>query len=170
MYRVGMGYDIHPQAPEGGAARPLILGGVEFPGERGLAGHSDADVVTHAVCDALLGALALGDLGQHFPDTDPAWKGASSLDLLARVVNMVEGQGWRASNVDVTVIAERPKIAPLAGEMRKAIASVMGTEPGEVSIKATRPEGMGALGGGEGIACLAVAAVRRAGPPGTSTR
>lgn len=165
MQRVGIGYDIHPVAPEG-ENRPLILGGIPFPGERGLAGHSDADVIVHALCDALLGALAMGDLGQHFPDTSPAWKGASSLKLLEKVVEKLHAKGWRPSNADVTLVAERPKIAPLAGEMRTALARALGTNASAISIKATRPEGLGALGAGQGIACLAVAMVTRSYPPG----
>ena len=166
MYRVGFGYDVHPLAPEG-KERALVLGGVPFPGERGLAGHSDADVIVHALCDALLGSLALGDLGQHFPDTSPAWKGASSLRLLEKVVEMVTENGWRPSNLDVTLIAEGPRIAPRATEMRAILARAMGTSEADVSIKATRPEGIGALGAGEGIACMAVAMVTRSDPPGS---
>ncbi len=163
-YRTGIGYDIHAFAPAGDP-RPLVLGGVPFMGEAGLAGHSDADVLVHALCDALLGSLALGDLGRHFPDTSPEWKGASSLDLLARVVAMVAAEGWRTVNVDVTLIAERPRIASGVEEMRARLARVLGTGPGAVSVKATRPEGLGALGAGEGIACMAVATVTRSGGP-----
>lgn len=169
MYRVGLGYDIHPLAPQDDP-RPLVLAGVPFPGERGLAGHSDADVVVHAICDALLGAMALGDLGQHFPDTSPRWKGVSSLRLLDRVVAMLAEKGWRASNVDVTLIAERPRIAPMTGEMRTTLARALGTNAGAVSIKATRPEGLGALGAEGGVACMAVAMVTRSYPPGTKGR
>lgn len=160
MFRAGIGYDIHPFAPEGDP-RPLVLGGVRIPGERGLAGHSDADVLIHALCDALLGAVALGDLGSHFPDTSPEWKGASSLDLLSRVVERIGAEGWRASNVDLTLIAERPRIAPLVAEMRETISSALGAGTESVSVKATRPEGLGALGAGAGIACMAVALVTR---------
>ncbi len=163
MYRMGLGYDIHPFAPAGDP-RPLVLGGVQIPGERGLAGHSDADVMVHALCDALLGSIALGDLGSQFPDTSLEWKGASSLDLLARVVTMVEREGWRMVNVDLTLIAEHPRIAPLVGRMREELACGLGTSPGAVSVKATRPEGLGALGAGEGIACMAVALVTRMAP------
>ncbi len=163
MYRTGLGYDLHPFAPAGDP-RPLVLGGVRIPGERGLAGHSDADVMVHALCDALLGSIALGDLGSHFPDTSPEWKGASSLGLLVRVVEMVERAGWRTVNVDLTLIAERPRIAPHVDRMREELARALGASPGEVSVKATRPEGLGALGAGEGIACMAVALVARKAP------
>jgi 2-C-methyl-D-erythritol 2,4-cyclodiphosphate synthase len=169
MYRVGIGYDIHPLAGDG-EERPLVLGGAIFPGERGLAGHSDADVIVHAVCDALLGALALGDLGRHFPDTSPAWKGVSSIRLLERVVDLVMKKGWRAANVDATLIAERPKIAPMVDEMRTAIAKAIGSNAGAVSIKATRPEGIGVLGASGGMACLAIATVTRSYPPSSGGR
>jgi len=154
--RSGIGFDAHRFA-EG---RRLVLGGVTVPGHAGLAGHSDADVVCHAVMDALLGAAAEGDIGRHFPDRDPAWKDAVSLELLERTVAHLRARGFEAGNVDVTVIAEQPALAPHADAMRGRLASVLGVEPGRVSVKATTVEGMGALGRGEGIAALAVATVR----------
>lgn len=160
--RVGIGYDIHP-FDRGEPPRPLVLGGVSIPGARGLAGHSDADVVVHAVCDALLGALALGDLGRHFPDTDPRYAGCSSLDLLRTVAAMVSERDWRLANLDVTVVAEAPKLAPHVDEMRANVARTLGAPPEAVSIKATRPEGLGALGREEGIACHAIVLLRGSG-------
>ncbi len=151
--RMGIGYDVHPFA-EG---RPLILGGVRIPHERGLSGHSDADALAHAVADALLGALALGDLGTHFPDTDPVWRGADSLELLARVRMRIEEAGYRVANVDATVIAETPRLAPHVDAMREGLARALSVTPDLVSVKATRHEGLGALGRGEGLAVLAMA-------------
>ncbi|HMC52439.1 MAG TPA: 2-C-methyl-D-erythritol 4-phosphate cytidylyltransferase [Acidimicrobiales bacterium] len=152
--RVGLGFDVHPFSDDG---RPLILGGVAFPGQRGLAGHSDADVVAHAVADALLGAAGLGDLGQHFPDTDEEWRGARGLDLLTRVTAMVHDTGLRPTNVDCTVVLEAPRLAPHRAELERRLASAIGAP---VSVKATRAEGLGALGRGEGVACWAVAQLR----------
>jgi len=149
--RVGQGFDIHPFATAAG--RPLVLGGVEVPGERGLAGHSDADAVAHALADALLGAAGLGDLGRHFPDADPAWAGADSLTLLASVVAMVGAEGLAVVNGDCTVLAERPRLADHLPEMSHRLSATVGAP---VSVKATRAEGLGALGRAEGIACLAV--------------
>jgi 2-C-methyl-D-erythritol 2,4-cyclodiphosphate synthase len=151
--RIGQGYDVHPFAPAG-AGRPLVLGGVSFPGEAGLAGHSDADVVAHAVTDALLGAAGLGDIGQLFPDTDPALAGADSLDLLGRAVADVRAAGWRPVNVDCTVVLDRPKLAPRRQDIHDRLSAAVGAP---VTVKGKRPEGLGALGRGEGIACLAVA-------------
>ena len=151
--RIGFGYDIHPLA-EG---RKLFLGGVEIPSPRGLDGHSDADVLLHALCDALLGAAGLPDIGHLFPNTDPAYKGASSLSLLAEVVRRVREAGFVAGNVDMTLIAEAPKIAPYIAEMRAAIAECLLVDPSQVGIKATTNEGLGSLGRGEGIAAHAVA-------------
>jgi 2-C-methyl-D-erythritol 2,4-cyclodiphosphate synthase len=148
--RVGLGFDSHEFTDD--AQRALVLGGVRFDGEQGLSGHSDADVVAHAVADALLGAAGLGDLGDHFPDTDPAWSAADSLRLLALVVERVGVAGWRPVNVDCTVVLDAPKLAPRRGEMRDGLSGVVGAP---VSVKATRPEGW-AL---EGIACWAVALV-----------
>jgi 2-C-methyl-D-erythritol 2,4-cyclodiphosphate synthase len=153
--RVGMGFDVHPFADDD---RPLVLGGVTFEGERGLAGHSDADVVAHAVADALLGAAGLGDIGMHFPDTDAAWAGADSLRLLAGVVELVAGGGWTPANVDCSVVLESPKLAPRRAEMQEALTAVVGAD---VTVKGKRAEGLGALGRREGIACWAVALVER---------
>jgi 2-C-methyl-D-erythritol 2,4-cyclodiphosphate synthase len=152
--RVGLGFDVHPFAD--GPGRPLVLGGVELPGEVGLAGHSDADVVAHAVADALLGAAGLGDLGRHFPDTDPAWAGADSTRLLATVVGLVAAAGWRPANVDCAVVLEAPRLAPHREAMEARLSAVVGAD---VSVKATRAEGLGAVGRGEGVACWAVALV-----------
>jgi 2-C-methyl-D-erythritol 2,4-cyclodiphosphate synthase len=152
--RVGLGFDVHPFSDDPG--RRLVLGGVHLPGERGLAGHSDADVVAHAIADALLGAAGLGDLGQHFPDTDPAWAGADSLAILAGVVALLAGAGWSVGNVDCTVVLEAPKLAPHRDQMVANLAAVVGAG---VSVKATRAEGLGAIGRGEGVACWAVALV-----------
>lgn len=154
--RVGLGFDVHPFSAD--PTRRLVLGGVHLPGERGLAGHSDADVVAHAVADALLGAAALGDLGQHFPDTDPAWAGADSLAILAGVVGLLAGAGWSVGNVDCTVVLEAPKLAPHRDEMVANLTAVVGAA---VGVKATRAEGLGAIGRGEGVACWAVALVER---------
>jgi len=152
--RVGLGFDIHPFSDD--PTRPLLLGGVRFDGERGLAGHSDADVIAHACADALLGAAGLGDLGQHFPDTDPRWSGADSVELLAEVSQRVRSVGWAPVNVDCSVVLERPKLAPHRDEIQQRLASAVGAD---VSVKANRAEGLGALGRGEGIACYAVALV-----------
>lgn len=155
-FRVGHGFDIHPWSDEAG--RPLVLGGVVLPGERGLAGHSDADVVAHAVADALLGAAGLGDIGTHFPDTDSRWRGADSLTLLAHVVGLVRAEGWSIGNVDTTVVLEAPKLAPHKAAMEERLAEVVGAP---VSVKAKRAEGLGALGRREGVACLAVTLIVR---------
>ena len=159
MTRVGLGFDVHPFV----AGRPLVLGGVEVPAERGLGGHSDADVLTHAVADALLGALALGDLGQRFPDTDPRYRGVSSLLLLAEVVEAVRQQGGRVVNVDATLVAQGPKLQPWLEAMRRRLAGTLGLASDCVSVKAKRPEGLGALGREEGIAAQAVAMVETTG-------
>jgi len=151
---VGMGFDVHAFSDDAG--RRLVLGGVELPGERGLAGHSDADVVTHAVADALLGAAGLGDLGDHFPDTDPVWAGADSLQLLSRVVEKVAASEWRPANVDCTVVLEAPRLAPHRAAMQERLGAVVGAP---VSVKATTAEGLGTIGRGEGVACWAVALV-----------
>lgn len=157
--RIGIGYDIHRLQ----AGRPLVLGGVTIPGETGLAGHSDADALLHAIIDALLGAAGLGDIGQHFPPDDPAYAGASSRDLLARALEAVAEAGFAVASVDATVIAERPPLAPHMPALREAIASVLGLPAGQVNVKATTHEGLGALGRGEGIAALAVALLVEAG-------
>lgn len=150
--RVGMGYDVH-RLVEG---RKLILGGVEIPYEKGLLGHSDADVLLHAIMDSLLGAAALGDIGQHFPDTDPAYKGASSIELLKRVGELFEENCYYISNIDATVIAQRPKLAGYREQMRANIAEALHLELDQVNIKATTEEGLGFTGTGEGISSQAV--------------
>jgi 2-C-methyl-D-erythritol 2,4-cyclodiphosphate synthase len=157
--RIGLGFDVHPFV-EG---RPLILGGVAVPDERGLGGHSDADVLTHAVADALLGALALGDLGHHFPDSDPRYRGISSLHLLGEVVERVRSHGGRIVNVDATIVAEAPRLADWLEAMRARLAETLGVEVDRVSVKAKRAERLGALGRHEGIAAIAVAGVDVAG-------
>ncbi len=153
--RIGHGYDAHRLA-EG---RPLVLGGVRVPYERGLLGHSDADAPLHAVCDALLGAAALGDIGALFPDSDPRYSGADSRELLRETASLVRGAGYTIVNIDVTVIAEAPKLAPYISAMRREIARAAGVEEGAVSVKATTEEGMGFSGRGEGIAAHAVALI-----------
>ncbi len=150
--RVGQGFDVHRFSED--PARRLVLGGVEFPGEPGLVGHSDADAVAHAVADALLGAAGLGDIGEHFPDTDERWRGADSLQLLASVVALVHDAGWQVGNVDCAVVCERPKLAPKRAEMQRRLTAAAS---GPVTVKGRRAEGLGALGRREGIACWAVA-------------
>jgi 2-C-methyl-D-erythritol 2,4-cyclodiphosphate synthase len=153
--RVGIGYDVHRLA-EG---RPLILGGVEIDHERGLAGHSDADVLTHAVIDALLGAAALGDIGEHFPDTDPRYAGADSIELLTATVQLLASSGLEPANVDATVVIEKPKLSPHKEAIRARLAGALGLATSAVSVKATTGEGMGFVGRGEGVAALAIASV-----------
>ena len=155
--RIGLGYDVHALA-EG---RRLILGGVEIPFERGLAGHSDADVLTHAVADALLGALRAGDLGEHFPDTDERWRGADSLALLEQVAGMARDQGWAILDVDTVVIAQEPKLAPWRAQMQTRLAEALAVAPDGVGVKATTTEGLGFTGRGEGIAAQAVVLIER---------
>ena len=154
--RVGQGFDVHPFSDD--PQRPLLLGGVVFSGERGLAGHSDADVVTHAVIDALLGAAGLGDIGQVFPDTDPTLAGADSIELLRVAVARIRAVGWEPANVDCTVVLDAPKIAPHRVEMEGRLSDAAGAP---VTVKGKRSEGVGALGRGEGIVCFAVALVQR---------
>jgi 2-C-methyl-D-erythritol 2,4-cyclodiphosphate synthase len=156
--RTGLGYDCHRF--EGG--RPLVLGGVEVPAERGLLGHSDADVLTHAVIDALLGAAALGDIGQHFPDTDERYRDSDSIELLGAVCSLLAGRGLAVVNVDATVIIEAPKLAPYRERMRGRLAEAIGVDVDRVSVKATRGEGMGFVGRGEGAAALAIATLEEA--------
>lgn len=151
--RIGIGYDIHPFQQ----GRPLVLGGIHIEHEAGLAGHSDADVLTHALIDALLGAAALGDIGRHFPSDDPRYRDADSLDLLRRTVRMTAEAGYRVVNVDATVIAEQPQLSPHIDAIRSALAAVLGVETGAVSVKATTADRLGAIGRGEGIAALAIA-------------
>lgn len=158
--RIGQGYDVHPFSDDPG--RSLVMGGVTFPDAPGLAGHSDADVVAHAVTDALLGAAGLGDLGQHFPDTDPRWAGADSIELLVSAVADVRGAGWSPQNVDCTVVLEAPKLAPHRSAMEERLSAAVGAP---VTVKGKRAEGLGALGRREGVACLAVALVTRSSSP-----
>ena len=153
--RIGHGYDVHGRV-EG---RRLVLGGVEIPWEKGLLGHSDADVLTHALMDALLGAAALGDIGQLFPDRDPAYEGADSVELLRSVTGYLHKNGYRIGNVDCTLIAQRPKLAPHIPEMRRILADAMGVDLSRVSVKATTEEGLGFSGEGLGIAAHAVALI-----------
>lgn len=155
-FRVGQGFDVHRFSDD--PLRVLVLGGVVFDGERGLEGHSDADAIAHAAADALLGAAGLGDIGQHFPDTDPQWNGVDSLKLLAEVVRLVRAEGWSIGNVDCSVVCEAPKLAPRRDEMQDALSAVVGSP---VSVKGRRAEGLGALGRREGIACWAVAVLSR---------
>jgi 2-C-methyl-D-erythritol 2,4-cyclodiphosphate synthase len=155
--RIGMGYDVH-RLVEG---RPLILGGVRIAHPRGLLGHSDADVLLHAVTDALLGAAALGDIGTHFPPSDATWKDADSRDLLRRAVRLVRDAGWMPVNLDATVVCEAPKIVPHAAAMRVNIAADVGLDAGAVNVKGKTSEGLGFTGTGEGIAAYAVALIRR---------
>lgn len=155
--RIGHGYDVH-RLTEG---RALILGGVNIPYERGLDGHSDADVLLHAVMDALLGAAALGDIGRHFPDTDPRYKGADSRSLLRHVVKLIHEKGYGLGNLDVTVIAQAPKLAPHLQKMRENLASDLETDPDNINIKATTEERLGFTGQGQGIACHAVCLLER---------
>lgn len=155
--RIGFGYDVH-RLVEG---RELWLGGVRIPYSKGLLGHSDADVLIHAVCDALLGAASMRDIGYHFPDSDAEWRGVDSKILLGKVVKLIGGKGWRVVNVDVTVCAERPKLSAYIPEMCVCLARVMGVDVGVVSVKATTEEGLGFTGRGEGIAAYAVALVER---------
>lgn len=155
--RVGHGYDVH-RLVEG---RRLVLGGVDIPYEKGLLGHSDADVLAHAVMDALLGAAGLGDIGKHFPDTDPAYAGADSLELLKHVAALLGGRGWSVGNVDATILAQRPKLAPHIPTMAQNLAAAMGVGPERVNVKATTEEGLGFTGAGEGMAAHAVALIFR---------
>jgi 2-C-methyl-D-erythritol 2,4-cyclodiphosphate synthase len=151
--RIGIGYDIH-RFQEG---RPLVLGGFLIPGEEGLGGHSDADVLLHAVTDAILGAAGLGDIGQHFPPGDPAYKDAASSQFLTRTMEMVHQAGHRLENVDATLVAERPRLAPYIAAIRHRLALALRADLGQVSVKATTNEGLGTLGRGEGIAAIAIA-------------
>jgi 2-C-methyl-D-erythritol 2,4-cyclodiphosphate synthase len=151
--RIGNGYDVHPLVEN----RKLLLGGVQIPFHLGLAGYSDADVLVHAIMDALLGAAGLGDIGQHFPPQDPAYRDISSLVLLGRVRDLLRANGLGIANVDCIVVAERPRIAPFVPEMRENIAKTLGVDPARISVKATTTEGLGFTGRGEGIAAMAVA-------------
>jgi 2-C-methyl-D-erythritol 2,4-cyclodiphosphate synthase len=153
--RIGQGVDVHAFA----AGDHVVLGGVRIPHDRGLAAHSDGDVALHALCDALLGAAALGDIGRHFPPTEARWKGADSRDLLAAVDGLLRAAGWRVVNTDLTIVCERPRIGPHVDAMRAEIARVLGLDAGAVSVKATTTERLGFCGRGEGIAALAVALI-----------
>jgi 2-C-methyl-D-erythritol 2,4-cyclodiphosphate synthase len=155
--RVGIGFDAHAFA-EG---VPLVLGGVEVPFERGLAGHSDGDVITHALIDALLGAVGLGDIGERFPSDDPKWKDALSLDLLTDTYGAVRAAGYELVNADCVLVGEEPRVAPYRGEMRGRLATALGVEPGRIGVRATTTDGLGFTGRGEGLAALAVALLRR---------
>ena len=157
MFRIGHGYDVHRLVED----RKLILGGVDIPFEKGLLGHSDADVLLHAVSDALLGAAALGDIGKHFPDNDPAFKGADSLKLLALVAELLKNEGYSVCNVDATVLAQRPKLAPFIPQMRQNIAEAIGVDLEQVSVKATTEEGLGFTGEGLGIAAHSVCLIEK---------
>ena len=159
MYRLGTGYDIH-RLTEG---RKLLLGGVEIPFEKGLAGHSDADVLLHALCDALLGASGLGDIGTHFPDTDPAFKGIPSSQLLARTWSKVGQAGFEIVNIDTIIFAEKPKIGPYRQAIGKKIAQILSLSPGRINIKAKTMEGLGEIGKGEGIGAMCVVLLKAAG-------
>ncbi|MCC7139929.1 MAG: 2-C-methyl-D-erythritol 2,4-cyclodiphosphate synthase [Planctomycetes bacterium] len=159
--RVGIGYDVHPFDP----TRPLVVGGVRIEGAWGLRGHSDADVLFHAVGDACLGAATLGDLGEHFPDSDPQWRGAPSSLLLARIVELVRARGYALSSVDATIVAERPKIAPHRTAIRERLAALLGLPLERVSVKASTNNGLGALGRAEGMAALAVVLLEEGAPP-----
>lgn len=157
--RVGQGFDIHRHSDD--PDRPLILGGITFEGERGLAGHSDADVPAHAAADALLGAAGLGDLGQHFPDTDPAWAGADSLGILTATAELVRVAGWEIGNIDVKLVCERPKVSPRKDEMERNLSDAAGAP---VTVSGRRAEGLGAIGRQEGIAAWAVAVITAVRP------
>ena len=159
MVRIGHGYDVHCLV-EG---RKLILGGVDIPWEKGLLGHSDADVLLHAVSDAILGAIAEGDIGRHFPDTDPRYKGADSLKLLGHVMDLADAKGYRLGNLDATIVAQRPKLAPHIPRMRENIAAVLGAGADRVNVKATTTEQLGFAGRGEGMAAYAVVLLEKKG-------
>lgn len=158
--RVGLGYDIHPLVQ----GRKLVLGGVLIPFEQGLLGHSDGDVVCHALMDSLLGACGLPDIGSLFPPDDPTWKDARSLDLLGRVVEDIRGRGWNIENVDIMLIAEKPKIAPFVGQIRENLSQALGIHKTQVGFKVTTNEGLGSIGRGEGMCCFAVSLLVQEGP------
>ena len=153
--RVGIGYDVHALV----AGRPLILGGIEIPYAQGLAGHSDADAVIHAIVDALLGAAALGDIGQHFPSSEERWKNAPSSTFLTYTVHLLREHGWHISNIDATIVAERPKMAPFISTIRAQLAQLLGIAEQLISVKATTTDTLGFTGRGEGIACMAIVAI-----------
>lgn len=151
--RIGIGYDVHRMEK----GRKLILGGVEIAFDKGLAGHSDSDVLTHAVCDAVLGAAALGDIGQHFPDNDPKWADADSQKLLSKVVEMVQGKGWKVAQIDTVIVAQEPLLGPYFNVMRERLSKVLGLEMDCMNVKAKTPEGLGSIGHGDAMAAHAVA-------------
>ena len=155
--RVGHGYDVHRVAVD----RPLLLGGLEVPGGPGLSGHSDADVLLHALVDALLGAAGLGDIGEHFPDTDPRYRGASSAELARQVVGLVAGRGYGVVNADLTVVAERPRLGPVKGRIRRSVAEILGVDPERVNVKAKSGEGLGPVGEGLAMEAHAVVLIAR---------
>jgi len=157
--RVGVGYDVHPLV----SGRRLVLGGVAIPFEKGLDGHSDADVLVHAIVDALLGASGLGDIGLHFPSSDPRYKDVSSVSLLRQVVSLLRAEGWVVCNVDASVVAEQPRLTPFISQMRANIGEALGIDAGQVGVKSTTSKGLGFLGKGEGIAAHAVALVEKTG-------
>ena len=157
MFRTGLGYDVHAFAPD----RKLIIGGVEIPHDKGLLGHSDADVLLHAICDALLGALALGDIGNHFPDTDEKYKNADSKELLKKVYQVVLAKGYTLGNMDSTVVAEQPKLSPFIDSMRETIAKLFNVDIDKISVKATTSERMGFVGRQEGISAYANVLLRK---------
>jgi 2-C-methyl-D-erythritol 2,4-cyclodiphosphate synthase len=161
LVRIGQGFDVHPFSDD--VERPLLLGGIHFAGERALAGHSDGDVIAHAVTDALLGSAGLGDIGQRFPDTDPAWSGADSIDLLRRAVADVRSAGWVPQNVDCTVVLEAPRLTARRDAIQACLSDAVGAP---VTVKGKRAEGLGALGRSEGVACFAVALVAAEGAGG----
>jgi 2-C-methyl-D-erythritol 2,4-cyclodiphosphate synthase len=158
-FRIGFGYDLHRLVD----GRKLILGGVEVPSPKGLLGHSDADVLIHAICDALLGAAGMRDIGYHFPDTDPEYKNIDSKKLLLRVRELIRNKGWHIVNIDSTLVLQSPRISPYIEEMQLALAQMLDVEQGKISIKATTNEGLGYIGTGEGAAAYAVALIKRTG-------
>ena len=158
--RVGMGYDVHAFAPAE-AGRALVLGGVTIPHDRGLSGHSDADVLLHALVDALLGAAGLGDIGTHFPSSDARWQGAPSMTFLSHALHLVRQGSWRVVNVDATVVAQQPRLSPHVAAIRGRVAEALGIAPDAVSVKSKTTDGLGFTGRGEGIACYAVALIER---------
>jgi len=155
--RVGIGYDVHPLV----RGRRLVLGGIEIPFEEGLDGHSDADVLVHAIIDALLGAAGLGDIGTHFPSSEPKYKDISSITLLRQVGSLLQTDGWQVNNIDATVVAEQPKLSPFIPQMRQRISETLGINPEQVAVKSTTSKGLGFLGKGEGIAAHAVALIEK---------